>query len=529
MRFFLPFLLLMVAIASPQSSPETAKPVEAEPKPAKKPPTPKDRAREILDKAIDTVSGTQPEVQVAGLLHLSDLYSEFDKKRSEDLFRQAFAAAAALPDEDKSGKRGQMMAEIAKTAAQYDVNLAIEFLRQLGPPQSGRRDDRIPILNSATEQLIKEKRIDRAAELITTLGSEGEFGYNAATSLLRATPEGDPLRIQLFSAALAAYSVRPAGPFSEFVARNWRSVPPQMAESAVNAMINALAEKKKNSDENFAQTMSTSKGSVSFSSRENAELFNVMHIIRAVNPKRAEELLESRLELRDAVTRFPDGKLSMFPGNGDESVSTSTTTGSKGSPGPSAQMQLQAIASSKAREASAALKENPEKALALIREIPIESQRAHSLAIAANSIADKDPSTAKAVLTQCVALLDQIKDPKNTVDPYLDIAEAAHKIKDEERARLAVDKAVTGAIALYKDDVNADAPNQALREYWPSTQSYRRIIYRAASMYGIDAEYILPGITDPDLQLLASIEMARSLLKKPAKSGDVSISRTGKR
>ena len=122
-------------------------------------------------------------------------------------------------------------------------------------------------------------------------------------------------------------------------------------------------------------------------------------------------------------------------------------------------------------------------------------------------------------------MLDKIKDPRNTVSPYVDIAEAAHKIKDEERARLALDKAMTGATALYKLDVNADAPNEALREYWPSTQSYRRIVYRAAALYGIDAEYILPTITDPDLQLLASIEMARSLLKKPGKSGSVGVSR----
>jgi hypothetical protein len=111
----------------------------------------------------------------------------------------------------------------------------------------------------------------------------------------------------------------------------------------------------------------------------------------------------------------------------------------------------------------------------------------------------------------------------------VDIAEAAHKIKDEERARLAINKALTGATALYKADINSDATNEALREYWPSTQSYRRIIYRAAAMYGPDAEYILPTITDPDLQLLASIEMARSLLKKPAKSGSVSISRSSRR
>ena len=48
---------------------------------AKKPPTPKERAREIADKAIDTITGSQPDTQVAGLLHLAEIYTDFDKTR----------------------------------------------------------------------------------------------------------------------------------------------------------------------------------------------------------------------------------------------------------------------------------------------------------------------------------------------------------------------------------------------------------------------------------------------------------------
>ena len=53
---------------------------------AKKPPTPKERAREIADKAIDTITGSQPDTQVAGLLHLAEIYTDFDKTRALELF-----------------------------------------------------------------------------------------------------------------------------------------------------------------------------------------------------------------------------------------------------------------------------------------------------------------------------------------------------------------------------------------------------------------------------------------------------------
>ena len=91
-------------------------------------------------------------------------------------------------------------------------------------------------------------------------------------------------------------------------------------------------------------------------------------------------------------------------------------------------------------------------------------------------------------------------------------------------ARLALDRALTRQTELYKRIPTNEAPNMAPREYWPSTQSYRRIVYRATAMYGRDAEYVLPKITDPDLNLLASIEMARSLLNKPSLSGDTMVS-----
>jgi hypothetical protein len=341
---------------------------------------------------------------------------------------------------------------------------------------------------------------------------------------MRASPEGDPLRMQLFAAATTAYNLRPTGQYPRLVAQHWRQVPQPMAESAVSAILNALLDKKKNDDESFLKTISGEKGSVTFSSRENAELFNLLHVIRAINPTKAEELLESRLELKNAVTRFPDGEDSL-KGTGDSGLSSSTTSGNR-NPEVGGQMQLQALSNTRYSEAMTALKSDPDRALALIRDIPLKEQRARALAAVANRSAEKDEPKAKATLTQAFNLLDDIKDPEKTVDAYVALAEAAHKIKDDERARLALDRALSGATELYKRDSNEESPNIAPREYWPSTQSYRRIVYRATEMYGADAEYVLPRITDPDLHLLASIEMARSLLKKPSRSGDTMVDRT---
>ncbi|MEJ7607775.1 MAG: hypothetical protein WKF37_16255 [Bryobacteraceae bacterium] len=71
--------------------------------------------------------------------------------------------------------------------------------------------------------------------------------------------------------------------------RHGKDVPAQLAESALSAILNALSDKK--DDSSFSRTLSTAKGSVSFSSRLNSELFHIMYLIQSINPKKAEERL----------------------------------------------------------------------------------------------------------------------------------------------------------------------------------------------------------------------------------------------
>ena len=152
-------------------------------------------------------------------------------------------------------------------------------------------------------------------------------------------------------------------------------------------------------------------------------------MIRAINPKKAEELVESRLELKTALERFPEGEESMRTDGG---MSISTTSGGSPNASVAAEMQLQSLSNTRYSEAMSLLSKDPDRALALIREIPLKDQRARALAAVANHSSEKDASAAKSALTQALHLLDDIKDPGNTVDAYVAIAEAAHKIKDDE-------------------------------------------------------------------------------------------------
>jgi hypothetical protein len=60
-----------------------------------------------------------------------------------------------------------------------------------------------------------------------------------------------------------------------------------------------------------------------------------------------------------------------------------------------------------------------------------------------------------------------------------------------------------------------DRTNQAPREFWPSTRSFRGILHRAGTLLGEDAAVYLERIPDPDLRLFAGIELAAALAGLP--------------
>ena len=78
----------------------------------------------------------------------------------------------------------------------------------------------------------------------------------------------------------------------------------------------------------------------------------------------------------------------------------------------------------------------------------------------------------------------------------------------------------------YRSDSASEDQNLVPREFWPSTGRFRSILYAAGKRLGEDAARYLAHIDDPDLRLLAQIELAAALAGLPEFSG---IQRTYRR
>jgi hypothetical protein len=474
-------------------------------------PSPTAKARELLDAAGDAAGGVRPEIQAAALLHIADNYQLLDKKKAREFAQQAFTAAGSLP-QDRMRNRERMQAEIVQIVADIDVPESIALLRQM-QATTGDYDPRWPAIDKIVQVLIQKKDFDTAIELVENIGTTGFFSYTGASAIFGALPADDPRRTTLFGSAMSAYGARPQRSFVVLLRERGLDVPKQMAEAALNSFLREILDRKSEEDQNSQTGVSfaTAKGTVSFDSREDSELFDVMYIVRAINPKRAEELLEPRPGLRAWLEQYPKGTASLTAEGWFWTFAT--MGGDKQAADRMKQYgRAQALTETIASSALNAVQENPDKAISLAQTIPAPARRAEILGSIARSVAGKDPDKARGALDKCIALLDEIKNPNDRVVAWDSVADAAHQIKDEKLTSRAIDRVLADATEIYKQEEDVEVPNVVPRENWPSTQAYRRAIMRATAILGVDAEPLLLKITDTELNLFARIAMAQALL-----------------
>jgi hypothetical protein len=266
-------------------------------------------------------------------------------------------------------------------------------------------------------------------------------------------------------------------------------------------------------------TISTDKETVSLRAAQDADLLELMPVLRALEPARAEEILGSRRELRAVLNAHPEGSQSLTgtsqmaikvgrrPGAPSPSLAQQARTG--------AAMDLAAESLRQSASAMAVLPENPQAALSAARSIPLPARRAEVLAAIARSMAGKDPAAARSALRDALAITGDLKEPAGRIGAWDSIAGAAHAAGDDKLATDAIEKGMADAAELYRKDADQETGNPRPRHAWPSTEAFLRIIRRAATLLGPEAEPLLLRITDPDLNLLARVEMARVLLGQP--------------
>jgi hypothetical protein len=483
-------------------------------------PTPKQKARELLDGAAEMIAAAKPDVQPVALLHLADNYQIFDKKKAIEYFKQGFAAATIPPAGDSPFARTTQM-EIVVALAAVDTAEGIGMLKQIQPPSSGY-DNRAFAATRVIVALLEKGQMQTAIDLADYMGGAGAYPFAGVNIIMSKLKEGDPQLAALFTAALNAYMVKPDRAFTHLLASHYRRLPVGMPQAALSRILSVVVSGK--DDRPYEpQTLSSSKGTVTFTTREDAELFDVAPMVREIDPKRYEDLIATHAELRSALQMYPGGGPSIADQRGITMYTVSSGLGKDSD--PAAERKALEAANNKAKTIAlintrveavmAALAKDPDKALDLVGQIPSPPKQAEALGRIAQSVSEKDVAAARRVISRCISLLEDVKYPEDRVLGWDSVAGAALAVKDEALVLNGIDHMLSDAAELYKEDTNGDRPNRAWRENWPSTQAFRRAIVHAVKLQGVDAEPVLQKITDPDQNVLARITLAQALLERP--------------
>jgi len=75
--------------------------------------------------------------------------------------------------------------------------------------------------------------------------------------------------------------------------------------------------------------------------------------------------------------------------------------------------------------------------------------------------------------------------------------------------------AIQQALKKYREDAATERPNEAPKEFWPSTCRFRTVLYNAGKQLGENAAVYLDLIPDDDVRLFAQIELAAALAGLP--------------
>jgi hypothetical protein len=433
--------------------------------------------------------------------------------------QRAFAVSLGIPPSTYP-KRQLVQISVVSAAVRVNLQDAIGMIKKQVEAFAGIYDPRQQPINMIVTRLIEEKKFDLAIDFVNSVGVIGQYPYAAVEAIFRNLPKQDPRRPQIFGTAFAVYALRPAPPFTDFIVKHWKELPKSSAEAAVEAIVSCALSFK--SDEYLLETIGSTKGTLALHTRQDVELFDIMHLLRSFDKKRAEEVLGSHSDLKAALDRFPEGRASMgqivsinlSEDSTPESIQAAMKDSQSGAQLAVVMEQIGVLFKLSDLFSDDEAGKTFLKMLDLIKTLPDPGQRAEQLSAMASAATD-EPEIAKSVLADCMEFLKDIKDPDATVEPWNNIAGVAHEIKDDKLTGEAIDRALDNAAALLKRDTDPDAPNMALRDRWPSSNAYRKAAISAVKAFGVGAEWVLTRIEDPDMALYARVEMAQALLDRP--------------
>lgn len=393
---------------------------------------------ELLIDAVQHADRSQPSIRAAARLRLARVQAVSDPGRARITFEMAVEEAQHLARPER-----EALFQLARyTAAAIQPDL----LSSVPPSSHGYETETLLSI------MLTHHRIDAAFDFVMDGKRVSAFPYGYAVNLMnqldqerrvavlrriieiwRAENDTDRDASQSeFPGFLHGHN--PARSFNRVFQAQWKSLPEQEAREIVSEIVRTtLAEPD--------MAISAGYPDVQITSYHAHALFELLHILRHLEPALAEQLIATHEQLAAAAHRYPNGLETMR-----------------------GEMERQAEERRRQMAASG------------------QTCTGGFIATGSGSYEELERRRAAWLASQ-----------KGDFGP-----------------------AMEHALDLFREDTNPENPNQAPKAFWPSGSRFRTALYDAGKRIGLEAATLLKSIPDPDLRLLAQIELAAALAGLPA-------------
>ena len=525
-------LLIVAALLGVSFAQTTAKPTA---KAALGPPKPKLTEKQkqglhLLEAAQAEAAALQPDMRAFIEYQASMGYLKYDPKKSDALLDSAFTSTTELtstktgncwtgkdePCRVKHWLQDEILDEMVKRSPSRGKDLALK----VDPEMRSVLDYRL------LRTYLDGKDLTRAKEVLDRMAGEDGYAYHEAAELMEAIPHTrQSERIAVFAQALGNFrqfntvNYVDDGDFPAMLVRCWRELPPAMARDAIDTILEkAKDDAETNSDP--VSIMSAHHGDIRFNSAYELRLFELLPMIRELDPSHADQLLRDHISLQETAKQFPDGILSIDPKFGhtwSEKDDTMPEILNMGEWGPDGQDELEQanMLQQQARIFEEASRD-PKQALALALSLPELTSKGHhprlsGLLTVADRTLKKDPEVCRDALAEIRKSLDNSK-PIWATDQLLDVAEKYQTLGDVDDAKSTLLEASKSVEQLYKKDSDLEDPNLAFKGNWPSTQLWGKCLKLAAQISPPMVEQMMSDVPDPEIGSFLKIMLANGLL-----------------
>jgi hypothetical protein len=471
-------------------------------------------ATQVLEASASESRGFQPPMRAAMDFLVGRTLQPVDPKKSRVYLEEAYGISSHL-DENQIPGLSFLADDLIRALAITNPKMLESSL----PAMSARRDTALAALISFH---LSKGDVEQAEMLFKQMQTEPKVDI-AAGQLLTRFRDRPSQQASIFAVALRIYENNPHPYVSVGVPEDlasltikfWRHLPSKLVLEAADELLKQ-ADPRNAPEHSQVRSAgiaaSSSSGTVTFKNLYDFRVFQLLPILRQIDPVRADTLVTENVFVQNIFKTYPDGQYSLDPTLSDpldtdrehKSAQYSIASGRANGNVEARAGQLEILRRIDTLQAEA--QTDPDLALSGAISLPDLDLRTRALLAIADSTSKRQVAISNVALAKAVESAGNIK--PHPLPYLLKAAELYLRIGDAEGAQTALQHAHVAAREMYESDLNPEDTNLALKLYWPSTLAWRDILGLAARVSPEFALTLVKDVPDTEIKAIEQVFLA---------------------